>query len=65
MKTTIDVQDRREGDLIKQALADPETRAFVNVMGAMQKIPLQRRRRVLAFVADQLEAQDPAKTEPR
>lgn len=53
MKASIEVKDRKEAALIQQALADPETRAYVNVMGALLGLPNERaRRRVLTYVSD-------------
>lgn len=58
MKTSIEVKDRREGDLIRAALGDHEVRAFVLVCGALSQLPTDRARgRVLRFVADTLEEQ--------
>lgn len=55
MKTTIEVANRREGELIREGLEDPLTRAMVQVMGALRPLSDRARARVLAFVADQLE----------
>lgn len=55
MKTTIEVKDRKEAQLIKTALADPATRALVMVMGALLPLRSDRARaRVLAYVSDKL-----------
>jgi len=54
MKTTIDVESRREADLIKTALNDPITRAFVQVMGALLPLSHRDQIRVLNFVSDKL-----------
>lgn len=55
MKTAIDVENKREGELIKQALADPETRAYVNIIGAFITLPTDRaRQRTLTMVTDKL-----------
>lgn len=56
MKTTIDVKDRKEGDAIRTALADPIIRAQVVIVGTLQELPSDRsRQRVLYFVRDALE----------
>lgn len=56
MKTTIEVKDRREGELIKAGLADETVKAFVVVMGALSQLPTDRaRKRVMEYVADKLE----------
>lgn len=59
MKTTIDVTDKREAALVRQALADPETRVCVNVLGALLTLPsAQARARVLMFVSSRLAEDD-------
>lgn len=56
MKTTIEVKDRREGELVKAGLEDPAVKAFVVVMGALSQLPSDRaRKRVMEFVTDKLE----------
>jgi hypothetical protein len=61
MKTAIDVADRKEAAQIRRALADPQVRAFVQVMGELLALPSDRaRERVLRFVDDTLDEQDPA-----
>lgn len=53
MKATIEVKDRREAEHIRNGLADPATRAFVVVMGALSTLPSDRaRKRVMQFVVD-------------
>jgi len=54
MKATIEVKDRKEVDLIKTALDDPKTRAFVQVVGALLPLTPRARKRVLEFVADKI-----------
>lgn len=55
MKTTIDVADRQEAEQVRRALADPQVRAFVKVMGSLLALPTDRaRERVLRFVGDKL-----------
>lgn len=54
MKTTIEVKDRKEADLIKTALDDPATRAFVQVMDALLPLSQRARQRVMNFVTDKL-----------
>jgi hypothetical protein len=56
MKVGIDCHDRREGELIRVALADPEVRAFVKVMGVLLPLSSDRARaRVLSYVTDQMD----------
>jgi len=56
MKTKIEVKDRKEGELIRQGLEDPETRALVKIMGALQKLPNDwARARTLNFVNDMID----------
>jgi len=53
MKATIEVKDRREAEDIRNGLADPTTRAFVVVMGALSTLSSDRaKKRVLQFVTD-------------
>jgi len=54
MKTTIEVKDRKEADLIRTALDDPTTRAFVQVVGALLPLTPRERQRVMSFVADKV-----------
>lgn len=56
MKVAIEVKDRAEGDRIKSALEDDVTRAVVNVMGALQPLPVGDRRQALTFVSMRLDA---------
>jgi hypothetical protein len=63
MKTSIDVSNRKEGELIKRALEDRQVRAFVNVMGALMELPtIRARARVLRYFEDRLteDEDDPA-----
>ena len=56
MKTTIEVEDRKEATLIRRALEDKETRALVKVMGALLALPSDRARlRTLRFAQDYLD----------
>jgi len=57
MKTTIDVENRSEGERIKNALEDPTTRALVNVMGALLPLDEAARRRVMTWTVDKFELQ--------
>lgn len=59
MKATIEVKDRAEGDRIRLALQSDTTRAFVNVMGALQPLAPRTRQRVLAFVTESLTEDGP------
>ena len=57
MKTTIDVANRAEGDLIRAGLANPVIRATTQVLGALSALPDDAARaQVLSFVTAQLEA---------
>lgn len=59
MKTSIDVADRKEAEAIRRALADPEVRTFVKVMGTFLALSSDRaRERVLRFVDDHLDEAD-------
>ena len=65
MRTTIEVASRAEGDAIRRALADPEAKALVLVLGALLELPTDRaRQRTLAFVADALDEEHDDQTEP-
>lgn len=58
MKTSIQVENRREGELLQRGLDDPQVRAFVKVIGVLQQLPSDRARaRVLWCVRDQLDEQ--------
>lgn len=54
MKATINVESKKEADLIKTALDDPTTRAFVQVVGALLPLSPRARQRVMDFVTDKL-----------
>lgn len=58
MKTTIETKNRNEADAIKRALEDPETRAFVVIVGTLLPFTDRARRRVLDFVADHVSDPD-------
>jgi hypothetical protein len=59
MKATIDVEDRKEGELIKAGLDDEPTRALVKIMGALAPLPSDRAKlRVLNFVRDFFDEQN-------
>lgn len=56
MNVRIPVADREEGEQIRRGLEDPETRAFVRVVGTLVALPSDRARaRVLGYVADVLD----------
>jgi hypothetical protein len=60
MRAWIDVVNRTEADQIRRALADPQVRAFVKVMGTLLALPSDRsRERVLRFVDDKFAEDDP------
>jgi hypothetical protein len=52
MKTKIEVENRKEATLIKRGLLDPQTRALVKVMGALQPLSDRAKRRAMRFVDD-------------
>ncbi len=59
MKIAIEVENRRQGQAIKTALADREVRAFVLIMGELIPLPSDRARaRVLRYVEDHLHEQN-------
>jgi len=68
MKVCIPVKTRAEKTAIETAMADPQIRAFVIVVGLLQPLSDGGRRRVLNFIADHLhehprpEARDEAQT---
>jgi hypothetical protein len=62
MKATIEVESRREADMIRTGLDDPAIRAFVIVAGALLPLSPRSRERVLTFVKDQLDEQQSANT---
>jgi hypothetical protein len=56
VKAQILVKDRKERAAIERAMADPEVRAFVVVVGVLELLPSDRARaRVVRFVADALD----------
>jgi hypothetical protein len=60
MKARIDVRNRAEAEQIRRALADPQVRAFVKVMGTLLALPSDRsRERMLRFVDDKFAEYDP------
>ena len=52
MKAWIEVENRKEAELIRAGLADPEVRAFVKVMGTLHGHTPRAQRRILHFVQD-------------
>jgi len=52
MKMAIDVSDRKEGELIREGLNDPEIRALVKIVGAMAGLSKRQKARALAYVKD-------------
>jgi hypothetical protein len=59
MKTRIDVANRAEAEQIQRALADPQVRAFVLVMGTLLDLSSDRaRERVLRFLDDKFAEED-------
>lgn len=64
MKATVEVANKGEVNAVQAAMADQTTRAVVLTMGALMQLPNTRiRKRVLAFVSDQLDDADEAKVE--
>jgi hypothetical protein len=56
MKMTLQVEDRKQAEAIRNGMEDPAVRAFVVVMGALAALPSDRARaRVLTFVRDSLD----------
>lgn len=56
MKATIEVENRKEAELIKAGLADPAVRAIAKVMGILAGLPSDRAKgRVLRHVFDKLD----------
>lgn len=52
MKASIEVENRKEGDMIRKGLADPVTRALVKVMGALSGKTVATQGRILRYVKD-------------
>jgi hypothetical protein len=64
MKAAIEVESKKEAELIRQGLADKDVRALVLVTGALLALPDDRaRRRVLHYAADLLKI-EPATAPP-
>lgn len=65
MKVAVDVKNRQEADAVRRAMDDPQTRAYVLVVGTLLSLPSDRaRQRVMRFVADHLnEDATPAKSD--
>lgn len=55
MKISITVKDRAEKEAIERAMSDPQTRAFVVVVGTLLPFSDRARRRILNYVADRVE----------
>ena len=55
MKASIEVESRREAELIRIGLDNPEVRAFVIIAGALTPLSKRTQQRVLAFVKDHFE----------
>ena len=52
MKATIDVQNRKEAELIRKGLAEPDCRAFVKIIGVLSGQSDRSKTRILSFVKD-------------
>lgn len=50
METTVEVESKREADLITAALSDPPIRAFVQVVGALLPLSKRERQQVAIYV---------------
>jgi hypothetical protein len=51
MKAQIEVANRREAEAIERAMTNPDVRAFVIIVGALQELPSDRARaRVLSYM---------------
>lgn len=64
MKVSIPVTNRKEGDAIRHALADPEMHAFAVTIGVLSQLSDRARRRVLTYVADSLAEAEDARSRP-
>lgn len=63
MKFAIEVNDKNEGQAIKDALEDPVLKAAVLIVGILRKLPSDKiRRRVLRNVAESLDDQQVSET---
>lgn len=60
MKAKIEVENRKEAELIRRGLADPGTRALVKIMGAMSGLTKRQQIRSLRFVGDCFDDQQSA-----
>lgn len=53
MKVGIEVKNRREAESVRRAMARPDVRAFVLVIGELEALPTERaKERVMNFVTD-------------
>lgn len=66
MKTQIDVENRAEADQIRTALALPDIRAFVRIVGVLAPLTPRARQRVLTYAVDKArdEREDVPETTP-
>lgn len=55
MKAKIEVEDRKEAELIRRGLQHAETRALVKVMGAMLPLDDRERRRTMNYIMDKFD----------
>lgn len=61
MRASIEVKSRDEAEQIARALEDPATRALVITIGALLSLRTHaERRRVLQWVTDRLEEEEPS-----
>lgn len=59
MRSSIEVESKKEAELIRKGLEDPATRALVKIVGVLSYLPSDRsRRRVMAHVTDYLSEQN-------
>jgi O-methyltransferase involved in polyketide biosynthesis len=54
MNVSIPVKDKKEGEVIRRGLEDPEVRAMVVISGVMADLPQDAQARVLRFVQDRV-----------
>ena len=60
MIARVEVKDRTERNAVEVALADPEVRAFVVVVGTLLPFSQRARERTLSFVSDSLDERAPS-----
>ena len=58
MRVSIEVRDRREGEVMRVGLDDPAVRAFVVIVGTLKPLSKRAQGRVLRYVMDRLEEEE-------